>query len=428
MQTTLFLEIGYQTVKIAVYHQADEQLHFLDITGGYGKRAIPLQMHYISDDDVYLIGEDAINYEVDETTIYYKNVLNEDSIKMCCFINGIIGKVQVMIPNLNMTQLVMIYNGDERINAMIKGISEYYKKQLIQVQYLFFVEAVASWYLKEGIKNKIQYHYFDDEVVHYIELIPLDESHVFVEKYKRHPFLLGLIDSFYINYLNKAHKKEQKKTELYRLYNDQMTTLYSQMTKEKDVSVYSSLEYPPIRIKVAKEKVTLFLERFEEEFINDYKVFVEEKERGYYSGAYNKKIFVDALLDMKVKQIQYIENSLLEGGYYYFSQQLDDNFIKKNMTKCNIGVLDSEGRFIKIDIKPMIIKNWNEINLVMTHFEKKINIVEVISNVEQPEILEYKTIKRIEIENPSMLLRMKIMILVNEEGQVEEVRHELRNL
>ena len=77
MKTTLFVEISEITARILVYNEVDCLCHYLDITGGYGKRSIPLHIHYLKDGEI-LIGEDALLYDEEDGSNFIESILYAD--------------------------------------------------------------------------------------------------------------------------------------------------------------------------------------------------------------------------------------------------------------------------------------------------------------------------------------------------------------
>lgn len=251
------IEMYATSIRLIAYDNVEENYSEIDITGGYGKKSIPLYCHYVQDEPLPLIGEDALLY--DEEEILFVESIYESEQWFNDYMKVLLSKVSNHHFRDTLTQIIFIY------------------PQYMTMRHLMDLRMIndipVQWVTFETCSSSYERFRFE----HYNELIHsnfiFDELNVYVGTYedntffcKTIPFSLLECDIYYRERLKSFHSQEISDFKILKLYDSQKSIIQQQILTKKDVNVYSSLSYPPQKITLKYQEIFEFLRQWDSEY------------------------------------------------------------------------------------------------------------------------------------------------------------------
>ncbi len=430
MKTTLFIEISEITARIMVYNEVDQLCHYVDTTGGYGKKSIPLDIHYLKEGDI-LIGEDAITYEEEEGSNYIESILHAQDEVVLDYILVLINKVEDLIPGLTILNIVIVSDqlkfGSKTFKHMAKA-----KKKDLEISQLSIDDAIAGWiYGKEKTldhQKKLLVSYFDYKKLISFRVNILPDTHLIeLTKYSIQ-FDLNAIHDFYMHALMKSHNIEDHKIshhQMKQLYSHQKATLHKQLMLDKDVNVYSSLFFPPRKIVLTYETYKTFQDHWYEQLISENGIsqwdVLKTVDQHFISGGYDLIQFCHNFDDLEWLSQDFDEYLLLDGGYRFYETMLKGKEIRfKQSLDYSIGVFNEKEFYPIVEETDQFFEHY-EVELLLTDYQEDIQL---FSKVKEKIIPIYN----IPMKEPKKIQRILLKIDLNQDKEIEEVLYELRRL
>lgn len=429
MKSTLFIEISELTARILLYNNADDMTHHIDITGGYGKRAIPLAIHYLEDGDI-LIGEDTLLYEVEEGSTYIESILQDDEAVVADYIYVIKNKVEELTPNLQLSNIIVV-SGNKRFGS--QALLDMYRR-LDKETFLSLIsirEAIAGWCYQEIENSKVKelnIGYLDYKFLNAFKIIQKSDTGLLNITEINQVFDLDLINKYYLNQLKSMHSIEDNQVtthQLNQLYHNQKATIHKQQLNSKDINIYSSMVFPPVKLVLLAEDYNSFQTDWMKQFETQNGVSLLNKlkvvDKFIITGGYDSMNFVKQVALESGLNFDYEENLLLDGAYEFLKlSQSNINIIYKQTLDCVIGVFNNK-EFYPLISEEVEFSDHYDVDLVLTDYQKELILYSLIDN-------KIKPIHTIEIKEPMKIQRVLLNIHINQNKEIEEVSYELRRL
>jgi hypothetical protein len=332
-------------------------------------------------------------------------------------------RVLDLIPLFEIESIVLISN-DSLFNEdmFIPLCSKKLNLNQTRVNVLSYQQAMAGKYLQDNcdISN---YLYFDYENLY------LYQFHSIEDKLKSNMLIvnapLNNIDTYYQEMLTTLHKSTEivDKHKIIQLYHSQRATIFQQFKIVKDVNVYSSILFPPMKIILRSheflEYKTQWINEFNETGLKKLKCAIDDRPI-QIAGGYDFIQFIGQLHITESISANYDENLLLDGGFYYMStSQGEDLFIKETMGR-TIGVFNEQQFYPLIDSNQEL-KSEYKLNLLLTNNQKEIQLF-----VKNGDSIESS--HKIVVDDNKQYKRMIVYLTINSEKEIDEVSYELRNV
>jgi len=426
MKTTLFIEISEITARVLVYNEVDEKCHYIDVTGGYGKKSIPLYLHYLKDGEV-LIGEDAIIYDQEDNSVFIQSILYAKISHQVTYIKVLMGKVEELIPELKVTNIVIV---TDQKAFKSKDFESLLSDELgsMSLTRISVEKAMAGWYKLHGYKDKVTTSYLDYKKLTYYNIDSQKDTSLVTITKDQINLDLKAVNDYYINLLRHLHKddfNEVTKFQITQLYNNQKATLHKQLLSHKDVNVYSSIFFPPKKLVLPYESYQRFKNTWYEQFnelggISTLKQ-LETVDKVISSGGYDLINFLNSFDEFDFPTDHYDEYLLLDGAFHYYQCLLhDEELIYKQSLDYSIGVFNHKEYYPLIE-EDTQLKDHYEVELILSDNHKEIQL---FSKVKE----SIKPLHTLVIEKPSKLAKILLKIKLNNDKEIDEVSYELRRL
>jgi len=422
MNVTLFLEICSSIGKLMLVEHEDLVCRYIDITGGFGRRELPLAIHYTNDNE-RLIGDDAYEFDYGEHAFLIESVRDTDIKHRRDFIVALMTKIENQMPQYKVSKLVIIC-GPKDYEEKVWDMDILPKPHIVK-----YKEAVAGYCLRffKDSKDALPIHYFDGEE-DYIYNVFNQDKQIYVEETKaRVP--LSDIDQYYLDLLYKEHKKHDEKIKrswIKSLFVKECQRLYRQLAVNKDIKVYSSITYPPIQINLKQKAFNHFRQEWIDAFkLGDLYNVEEQMTDGFiYCG---RSEWIQLVKDAFSSFTGHLEEHLMLDGAYAFlelqeSEKLSLKISEPLVSKLGItiGVMSGD-QFISLLERGSHLKSEYCFDMILTDYEEILDIWIDENN-------EKKRIRTLPIKHPSHILKIKLFILMNGDREVKEVYYECDEL
>ncbi len=433
MNNSLFMEFSNNSVRLVMYTE-DNCFVNVDITGGYGSIYIPLMIHYI-DDDIF-IGEDALTFDLEEISRFAFNINDEDNVTIADYICVLIDKIHNQTPYKKIDRLIFVesngYIYESFNNALPKLVHKKFSIfKSIELIGVLNKDAIAGYAMEYGTDFDIAI--FDQ---YKISKYSLSSNNNKIQLLVNDDIMdFTVIDKYYLNKLALNHYErvydelellEQHK--LSQLYKGQQVSLHKQFAMNKNVNIYSSITFPP-------KKITLDYDEFQQTYTK-------------VNAQYNKNITNWIASTQKTKFMycgigQYIsliksfkgetrgeifnENLLVEGGFIYLKYlQTNINILEDTIIGYNIGLLE-HGEFIPLIRKEYPLTEIIDIDILITDNQTHVKLytndkeeIKLVGTIDLTEIL-----RKYRVDN---IIRIGILMKMNQNKEIKEVNYELRKL
>lgn len=432
MESTLFVEMNGFSARLMLYTMAEDQQHYLDITGGYGKKSIPLYMHYNIEGEVF-IGEDAFFCDIEDGSEFIHILNNNEIQEKADFIEVLLEKVKGMIPDLIIFRLVLISNHstfkskafeEEALIRLNKVFG--HQEKAYQIQSLSYTQAIAGWLYYHG-KGKTGIIYLDEEKIYLYNPQKENQNKVFLNE-KALPFPLNKIDEFYLNELHQQHFEDynhQEEHQIRQLYNNQMSQLQQQVISQKKVNIYSSILFPPRKLELHYEVFNQFWELWKQEFMNPlekmFKEVFKDVDEVVLSGGFDKQHYL--MNESIFKRVEPIksESLILEGAYVYIDHMLKKTEILGLETMDQTIGIYNEGSYLPLVTSTDRMMEKVCFDLLLTNHQDELQFY-------SKEVDKEQLVYTLKIVEPKALQRIIVTIEFNLEKEIKEVSYELRNI
>jgi len=427
MKTTLFIEISEITARVLVYNEVDGLCHDIDITGGYGKKSIPLHIHYLKDGEI-LIGEDAIIYDIEEDSRFIESIIYAKEINAVDYINVLNKKIKKLISNLRMTTIILITDlrkfRTKEFQSVFRSKLETTDLQIISVE-----EAMAGWFYKNLLPDQvITMMYLDYKNLYIYNLNKHTKSDTIQITSEKTPLDLNAIHEFYINRLSQLHQKTDTaftKHQISQLYNSQKATIHKQILGDKDVNIYTSICFPPKKLVLLFKEFKEFKENWYEQLSTEGGISIlkrlESVDKVTMTGGYDLINFLNSFNTFELPTKNYNDNLLLDGGFHFYESVLSGkDIIYKQSLEYSIGIFNDQEFYPLIEEHEEFVKNY-EIDLILTDNQKEIQFFAKTNQTIKP-------VYALSITTPQKIQRVLVRIEINNDKEIEEVSYELRRL
>lgn len=426
MNTTLFIEISEITARVLVYNEVDEVCHYVDVTGGYGKKSIPLHIHYLKDGEV-LIGEDAIVYDQEDDSKFISSILYASRQNQIDYIRVLLEKVEELIPELKIINLVLVSNkkgfSNDEFRSLINKSLKHISYTLLSVE-----EAMVGWYHKQNLNSNLTTIYLDYKNLLYFDINRLEEDTLITINSKSINLDLNAINEYYINLLGQLHKdglNDFTKFQIRQLYNNQKPTLHKQLVTHKDVNVYSSIFFPPRKYVLDYKKFKAFKDTWYEQLIatngiNSIK-YLESVDKVVSTGGYDLINFLNSFDEFDFPNYNYDEYLLLDGAYSYYQSMIKgQELIQQHSLDFCIGVFNDK-EFYPLIEEDIEFRDKYELELIVSDYQTEIVLFSKVNESVKP-------VYTVTIDEPRDLSRLILTIKLSNDKEIEEVSYELRRL
>lgn len=427
METTLFIEISEITARVLVYNEVDGLCHDIDVTGGYGKKSIPLHIHYLKDGEI-LIGEDAIVYDIEEDSRFINSIIYAKEINAVDYINVLNKKIEKLIPDLRIATIILITDLRKFRTKEFQSIF-ISKLKTVDLQIISIKEAMAGWFYKNLSPNQeITTLYLDYKNLYIYNLSNHTKSDAIQITSEKIPLDLNAIHEFYINILSQLHQKADTtftKHQISQLYNSQKATIHKQLLGDKDVNIYTSIYFPPRKLVVPFKVFKEFKENWYKQLSIEGGISVLKRlkfmDKVIMSGGYDLINFLNSFSTFELPTKDYNEYLLLDGGFHFYESVLSGkDIIYKQSLEYSIGIFNDQEFYPLIEEHEEFINSY-EINLILTNNQKEIQLFTKINQ-------NIKPMYTLKIAIPQKIQRILVKIEINNDKEIEEVSYELRRL
>lgn len=307
MKLSVIIELYATSMRVFTVDER-QNYHELDITGGYGKKSIPLYMHYQLDEEQPLIGEDALLFDMVEKQFIHSAFESVYHFKM--YFSVLIKKVKEISPEYRIDRLVFIFFEDmfprnQFDHNLIRVILE------IPVFWVNRLNCLRGYIEMHSVEPRAQYLYIDEGSLY---LVAVDAY-----KFNTNRFKLPLteIDDFYLNRLGRFFGMSEEDYRIVKLYETHKGLLHQGILTKKDSNVYSNLSFPPQKIKISYSEVFEFIRQWESEYSIEILTALRKRTLNsiHYVGTGHdlpifKHVFGKNLKNMKIDEMAFVKGSI----------------------------------------------------------------------------------------------------------------------
>lgn len=362
MELSLVIELYETSLRIftvdSLYQCSD-----VDITGGYGKKSVPLYLHFQQEEDEPLIGEDALLYDVIE--LQFIDSIYCSSVYFVEYMSVLLKKVKNIIHEGNLTRLVFVFSEEQGYITE----QDYKLIEFIEGMPVFWIsrrKSVKSYYESQKLNDKRQGLYIDDRYL-YISMFEENE----IENY-RFEFSLKTIDDFYLNLLSRYTMLEKNDYRVIKLYEGHKGLIHQGIINQKDVHVYSNLTFPPLKITIYNAEVFEFIRQWESEYSIEILSFIKKHKSSLFEflGTGHDLPIMRNVLGKRLKEMGINDRALAIGSVYY----LDTGMIEDTFNKGYF--LQYKNERIDLIRAGDIFSSKYKVELVVTHDVDKLELFE----------------------------------------------------
>jgi hypothetical protein len=411
MKDILIVELYASTLRLCKYEKEKGTFVELDITGGYGKKAVPYYVHYIEDEINPLIGEDALLYDnVDR--IFVDSMLKDKAV-FYDYMTVLITKLQAQHSIGLIQDIVFMYSEQMAVEELKRSVDF----QGYSISWIGLKECLIGYL--DLVRSKNQQNSFlvaFDEKMGYIcyekdETIEFNVVELSMEE----------LDRFYRESINDAHPNGASEYQIVRLFESQKSMIHQQLLTQKDIKVYSSIHYPPFKITLKFEKASEFLIQWEKQYGAPFLQLLNRQTPRTMEIAttYTEHPLIKMILGKKVKEAQSIDFLLAQGVVQCLFNEHTRQKVKEVLHKTPKF---TSTYFLKINNqKHCIIQTGYEftreigIDLVLTGEENDIELFLVEQSINRVSIMTTKPFQMIDYK-----------VIFDEAKNVCEVKYEFR--
>lgn len=432
MERTLIFELSAASLRLFAAEQLSSCIE-LDITGGYGKKTIPLYIHYSNDGELPLIGEDALLYEEIEERFVESAFAHPDY--FYDFIAGVLSKCSAFIAKESISRLVFLYSDfleEETLKALRAICWDGYETP----QWIPFVKCIEGYIAsqKEALndsadikncngtkissdvkissdKTKTQFLYMDGQYAYCV-------SYRFdVQTIHKVMLPLSQIDAYFLEYLAIAHGLSTSDYRVLKLYESQKSFIQQSVLIQKDISVYSNIQYPPQKIRLSYNVIFEFIRQWESEFSVEFLLLLRKMNfdtMEFIGNAFELPI-IKNILGSRLKEVKRNPEALILGALFY-SEHLrrPDLFMKSYQVRC-------DDRFIDVITAGETFVSCHRTEFVLTG---KVNTLTLIEGEDARS--DAQSLHQCVIESERTIQIIDYIVCFDEEQKVSEVRYEVR--
>lgn len=334
MEDTLYIEFNSNSCKLAIYESMNERFSMVDLSGGYGSIRIPyaLQENHWEEEQQVLIGEDAINFDLHENSRYIENVWEHPK-DWVIFVSILVKKVKELYQDCRLSKLFCFVHEAKQVDERKEPLETELNMDVIFVNgrqiFDLYVEIHAQ------IGKKYLGLYLEDGLYLYSK----------EQKAQQKLFLFAKVfDDYVMSYLRDQVAGKEKLSviqnhQLKRIFYQQRIYLFRKLFAGKDVSIYSSVTYPPKKITFSAQ-----------EFLN----FFYEKTSGHELKRWVEDVEIILGADEVEDLIKNIGMGLVTDAYmllqllYEYSRKHESISIQQDFYETDIGLVEKNGSFIRI--------------------------------------------------------------------------------
>lgn len=411
MNNVLIIELYTTTLRVCLFDQFSNSFSELDITGGYGKKAIPLFLHYVEDETKPLIGEDALLYDEEEKS-FIKYMLKDEQ-SFLAYFEVLIHKLSDQYTLTQGDRIVLIYS-EEQCFEHLKSISKLLGHTTL---WLGIKECLGSCGSIAETKDSDEFLILTfDEVLVYQVFVQGNTTKTSVSE-----FPMTEMDDFYMEMIKSHHEEAINEYKILKLYEAQKGLIQQQLLTQKNVNVYSSLQYPPKKITLDFKLSYQFLIQWEKAFSVP---FLQQISKMPFKVIYIATTYFDHPLIRTVfgkKSHRFITiDFLLPKGAIALLQESVNKFKTRSLESFdNAYHIRTNDLDVEIISKGQEFTQKIEIELVLTDFQNVIELHQIgIENSLKSE-LHIKSDKNIQL--------IQYIMLFDERQNLCEVYYELRS-
>lgn len=407
MEHTLFIEMYENSLMMYMLDQ-NAKFQPVDISGGYGK--LHVSFNVLKGQDQIFIGEDALQFDVDDQTEYIEHVMT-DGLYLDRYMETLIDKIRDYSPYKEIHRMVIIdchHHGMEdfrmRHSQSFNGI---------QVTYVTHMEAAVGY----GCLKKQPVSIIDEKHIYTYETVEENQQcsvTCSVDDVNVHDLELE-----YLEVLIDAHGRELTQEpyqvhQLRRLYDAQKNSFRKLHLGEPSINIYSSVLFPPKKIKVTKEQV---IDKFKV-YLSSFEKWKTMEEVGVMTGRVD--ILSWTLDDRILSNFEVYNGALSEGARHFLNQKAQGvELLKARTLGYAIGIMNDE--FEALLFEDAVFSKEMQVNILTTDYEHHVQLMK-----EKDGILE--SLGEIELETKNQYQRISLFLTFDDQKELVEVRHEFGRL
>lgn len=411
MEDTLYIELNNYSCKLAVYESMNERFSLVDLSGGYGSVRIPYAMQISTWENKLdvLFGEDALLFDLQEDAKYIADIWGEDPHQeimeaRTLFFELVIAKVKALYKDCNFHRVFCYTQEDKDVKIL---------EELFQMKvYPVYARDMARifWELHPQVnRNCIGIHNGDELTIHSKNREGVGKLRLNIKQFDH--YLRSILQEQ--NGIAQEDLSVWKLHQLNRLFLQNKTLLYRKLFSGKDVSLYSALVYPPMKITIlAQDFLNYFYQETEH---HDLKKWSEEIEiiLGLDEG--------EDLIKNIGMGIQTDSNRILHLLYEYSRKQEALGIEPLTIhSRTEIGLLEKDKTITKVGIIEQMKVGSNRYSFLL-HQCSEIKVI--VSNDMRSEVFRI-----IDLPKGTWLMVLILIVTIGENHRINEVNYELRRV
>lgn len=418
----------------------DEKVVPLDISGGYKSPSIPLAIHYLSDE--VLIGDDAYTFELEEESLLCCDFTQAKNQWIYDYFKLLMDKVKDRTSNNEFSELVLIHDELSFISKFVTWFSEGGMKPSnglsLRISELP-IEMAIGGYIKTmsdlgeaaaGNSNKHFLWISPDHVLGFAGSIKAGQVTILKEDLN---IRLNTFDEYIKNLLANEHFNigfkeidSVQKHKVNQLYDGQKMILWKMWDQDKDVSLYSSISFPPKKIFINSREIKMDMSLKLSKWKAEIKDYIQDKEDLRWCVTGDMVLLKEMTNDSFASFKRMDDLTVLGAKAYLEVKKTGIELVKTEEYNKVFGFME-EDTFIPIfkDGEPKGKLIHYQADLIFTKIPETLNIY---SHEKDDLIDDLKLEYKLKLLKKDELQRIHINIFMNKRSEIEEVRYELRRL